>query len=204
MRVTAQQKEVTRQRLVRSAADLFRDRGFAATTTRAIAKKARLASGTMFNYYPTKEELGLELLVEVAEQAHREFLANRRPTGTVEEWLYNLLAVEMRHFQPLRSLVANVVPLALRAVGPADGPTARFRAHHLEQVHAILDHFNLVVDARSTSWQHLYWSLYVGIMAHWSADESPRQEATRTVVDNSIYMFLGLLRASPDNIKVWP
>jgi len=204
MRVTVQQKELTRQRLIRTAGDLFRDRGFAETTTRAIAKKARLASGTMFNYYQTKEELGLELLVDVAGQAHQEFHANRRPTGTVEEWLFSLLTMEMRHYWPLRSLVANVVPLALKFASSEDSPAVKFRDQHLQEVLNILDHFNLAVDAGTTSWRYLYWSQYVGILAHWSTDESPHQEATRTLIDNAIYMFLSLLRASPDNIKVWP
>ena len=51
-----QHKAATRTRIVEAALELFQSRGFAATTTKSIAKKARIAEGTVFNYFPTKED----------------------------------------------------------------------------------------------------------------------------------------------------
>ena len=55
MRVTAQTKQATRNRILQAARRLFADNGYDATTTRDIAKEAGIASGTLFNYFPTKE-----------------------------------------------------------------------------------------------------------------------------------------------------
>lgn len=45
------------QRLIESAIKLFAADGINATSTGSIAKDAGMAAGTLFNYFPTKEEL---------------------------------------------------------------------------------------------------------------------------------------------------
>ena len=48
MRVTAQTKAATRQRILEAAGQLFASKGFDAATTRDIADAAGVASGTLF------------------------------------------------------------------------------------------------------------------------------------------------------------
>src|SRR5437870_13882065 len=52
-----QNKENTRRAILRAALDLFAEKGFYRTTTKAISKKAGIAEGTLFNYFETKEDL---------------------------------------------------------------------------------------------------------------------------------------------------
>lgn len=47
----------TRDRIARAALELFTVRGFAETTTPAIAAKAGVAEGTIYRHFPTKEHL---------------------------------------------------------------------------------------------------------------------------------------------------
>jgi AcrR family transcriptional regulator len=48
-------KVVTKERIYRVALELFRQKGFDATTVEEIAVAAEVAKGTFFNYFPTKE-----------------------------------------------------------------------------------------------------------------------------------------------------
>ena len=48
-------KIATKERLFREALQLFRRKGFAATTVEEVAASAGVAKGTFFNYFPTKE-----------------------------------------------------------------------------------------------------------------------------------------------------
>src|SRR5438045_5595683 len=52
-------KENTRRAILRAALDLFAEKGFYRTTTKAISRKAGIAEGTLFNYFKTKEDLAL-------------------------------------------------------------------------------------------------------------------------------------------------
>src|SRR2546423_13153737 len=50
-------KEQTRQLIADTAWRLFADRGFDRVTVAEIAREAQVAEATVFNYFPTKEDL---------------------------------------------------------------------------------------------------------------------------------------------------
>jgi len=53
--------ELTRQRLIRTALELFTTRGYHDTTTAQIAKKAGIAEGTFYRHFASKQQLVNEL-----------------------------------------------------------------------------------------------------------------------------------------------
>ena len=53
--------DLTRQRLIRAALELFSTRGYHDTTTAQIAKKAGVAEGTIYRHFPGKQQLLNEL-----------------------------------------------------------------------------------------------------------------------------------------------
>lgn len=55
------QADLTRQRLVRAALELFTTQGYHATTTPVIARKAGIAEGTIYRHFPGKQQLLNEL-----------------------------------------------------------------------------------------------------------------------------------------------
>lgn len=58
------------QRIVDAAFELFRTAGYDSTTMDAIAEKAEVSRGTLFNYFPTKDTL----LVPYANELYREYV----------------------------------------------------------------------------------------------------------------------------------
>src|SRR5918994_7068400 len=50
-------KEQTRQLIADTARRLFAERGFESVTVAEVARAANVAEKTVFNYFPTKEEL---------------------------------------------------------------------------------------------------------------------------------------------------
>src|SRR5947207_12451306 len=65
----AQSKQAIRERIVTAALNLFQTKGFDATTTKQFARKARIAEGTVFNYFRTKEDIALYFFEEEVDQA---------------------------------------------------------------------------------------------------------------------------------------
>ena len=63
MGLREQKKQQTRQRIAETAQRMFADQGFDRATVAEIAREAEVAEATVFNYFPTKEDLfysGLE------------------------------------------------------------------------------------------------------------------------------------------------
>src|SRR5215475_11567889 len=92
----ADQKGATRARIVAAALTLFRTRGFDATTTKAISRKARIAEGTVFNYFPTKEDIALYFLAQEVEQAITAVQKNARlRKAPLDEKLFALVEKQL-------------------------------------------------------------------------------------------------------------
>ncbi len=74
-------KGETRRRIFEAAVDLFRTRGFEATTVDDITEKADVGRGTFFNYFPRKEAVLAYLSderLEAAEEQASELLTDPR------------------------------------------------------------------------------------------------------------------------------
>ncbi len=92
-----EQKEKTRELLVRSALEEFSARGIASTTTMDIARKAGVAHGTVFVHFPTRDELLVEVITEYGLQIGREFKLLSRRGGSVREILASHLNIIQRY-----------------------------------------------------------------------------------------------------------
>src|SRR6266566_7607699 len=57
MGLRERKKEQTRQLIAETAWRLFADRGFEQVTVAEVARQAQVAVATVFNYFPTKEDL---------------------------------------------------------------------------------------------------------------------------------------------------
>jgi len=90
-----------RKAIVEAALLLFTEKGFQGTPTSEIAKKAGVATGTLFNYFKTKEELINKLYLEIKEELGRELKADLKSDLLVKEKIrriwYNGVNWALRH-----------------------------------------------------------------------------------------------------------
>ncbi|MFE0023457.1 TetR/AcrR family transcriptional regulator [Amycolatopsis sp. NPDC059021] len=79
--------ELTRQRILTAAAQVFTEHGYAAGTTNRIAERARISIGSLYQYYPNKDAILLELVTRHldAGAAATERLQREEPAGSFEE-----------------------------------------------------------------------------------------------------------------------
>lgn len=202
MRVTAETKTATRQRILEVAQEQFAKQGFDATTTRDIAGAARIAVGTLFNYFPTKEAIVESLLTETYAAVAEKFAqATDQPEPrTLEEELFAHVAVILRKLNPYRKYLPAVLETALSplATNARDGEATSLRVAHLETVVRIVTQHGHQ-DALSTLALQMYWTLFTGVLAFWANDRSPRQEDTLALLDQSLAMFVGWLTSEGDH-----
>lgn len=194
MRITEQAKQESRARILEKAAELFLEKGFEQTTTRDIAVAAGLAAGTMFNYFPSKETLGMSLVTEALHTGIEDFQRRRSGEEGLAEELFLLINAGLRRLRPLRPFLG---PVLERSLSPfprknicQEGETAR--CEHLQSMQQVISRHGFT-EAPDYVAITIYWSLYLGILAFWTNDGSPNQEETQALVDYAVRTFVQVI-----------
>jgi AcrR family transcriptional regulator len=86
--------ELTRQRILAAAAHVFTEHGYAAGTTNRIAERARISIGSLYQYFPNKDAILVELLARHLEEGRSAHAG--RPDAELPESLEELLRVFVR------------------------------------------------------------------------------------------------------------
>jgi len=192
MRITKEAKENNRKKILEVAEQLFTQKGYELTTTRDISMACGMAKGTLFNYFKSKETLAMTLVSRAMESGRKAY--HRRKTGeeSFEEDLFLLIASELRALRPFRKYIGPVLESGMSVFFKACPCEAgeKAREAHLETVAHILT-FHGFESRDSSIIITLYWSLYLGILAYWSRDDSENQAETLTLIDYSVQMFAG-------------
>ncbi|HEX6202177.1 MAG TPA: TetR/AcrR family transcriptional regulator [Thermoanaerobaculia bacterium] len=92
----------THDRLLAAAATLFAERGFGGTSMADIAERVGVRKASLYNYYPSKDELLMELLGRSLTAANDYCLSGLDAPGSVEEraWRYLYGAVRFARENP--------------------------------------------------------------------------------------------------------
>ena len=193
MRITAEEKIATRKRILEAAKSLFRSKGFEQATTRDIAKDVGIATGTMFNYFRSKEAIVVELAAQAMDKGQHSFNSERRAKAKLDEDFFSFISTQLRHMRPLRKYARPLLETVLvpAALPNQDGLAAELRSDLNERILAIFVHHGI---ADPTPIQiSIFWSLYVGVVSFWSHDKSPKQEDSLALLDQSIRMYVDWL-----------
>ena len=198
MRVTAEAKAETRQRILDAARQLFAASGYEASTTRGIADAAGIANGTLFNYFANKEAILASLVAEVAAGIDTDLENRSLREGSLEEELFAFVAAGLRKLKPWRKHLPVLLETVLNPLTMASADDAQaMRLSHLDTVARLAWHHGL--GELSAMALQLYWTLYVGVLGFWARDESPKQENTLALLDSSLAMFTGWLQSENDS-----
>src|SRR3989304_2748951 len=84
------EKEARRQQILDAARELFFRRGFEQTTVEDIAEKTELSKGTIYIYFPSKEEIYISLMLEGSKILHQMLRASAASDASAEEILRRL------------------------------------------------------------------------------------------------------------------
>ena len=195
----ARQKEAVRKRIVDAALTLFQSKGFDQTTTRQIARKAKLAEGTIFNYFETKEDIALhffELEVDHAIATVRTSARLRR--APLEEKLFALIEAQLEFLAPYEKFIGAAFVHALR-------PTSKIafsiqaldlRNRYIAFVQELLQESGSVPSGSVLTWAapSVFWIYYVGILLYWLNDASKGKRHTLALLDRSLKLGVAMLR----------
>ncbi len=197
MRITARAKEENREKILTTAEELFAEKGYEQTTTRDISQACGMAKGTLFNYFNSKETLAMTLIARAMESGRLAYRRRKSGCDTLPEELFLLIAAELRALRPYRSYIGPVLEGALSLFAKTSPcPAGQLaRQAHLQAVQKALARHGFAPQADPAALT-LYWSLYLGILAHWTRDTSKNQTATLSVLDYAVEMFSNTIAGS--------
>jgi AcrR family transcriptional regulator len=198
MRVTAEVKAATRQRILEESQRLFATVGFEACTTRQIAEASEIATGTLFNYFATKEQILAALVAEALASSRHEFAADAASDLSFEEALFTDVARGLRKLKPFRKHLPALLATTLSPLAAAGSEeTDSWRLCHLETVVQLARRHGLA-EPGAVALQ-LYRTLYTGVLMFWARDRSAKQQDTLALLDDSLSMFVAWLQKEPDS-----
>jgi AcrR family transcriptional regulator len=190
MKISKEQQQETRLKLIASAVEIISEKGFRATTMKAIAQKAEVGVATIYNYFPNKdkilyayfEEQYIKLAGQIDEiEGFDEYELNEQIQLLIETSLDNFL--EDREFVLEASYIAVFSPFT------SFNDSRQARTIFLDTAKDI---WNRHIEKRgletplTQDWMLLmFWEYYLGIVAYWLKDESQSFNHTTQLIDKT-------------------
>lgn len=194
--------ELTRQRILESALELFATQGYERTTLREIATKAGCSLGLTYRYFARKEELVLEVYNRLAFELERH--VETLPAGQLADRFYLVLEAHLKRLLPYRDALGALFGSALNprlGIGVLGVGTTEVR----ERVGAA---FLKVVSKSSDApgskqaydLQFVLFGAHLGLILFWLQDQSQGQRLTQEMLvftRDLLALLRPLLRVPP-------
>ena len=196
----AQNKDSIRKRIVRAALDLFQTKGFEATTTKAIARKAGIAEGTVFNYFKTKEDIALHFFEQEVDYAIAAVRGNPRlRRAPLEEKLFTLVQSQLEFLAPYERFIGAAFIQALKPaspLGPFSHRAQELRHRYVGFVQELFEESLPKGRESPLSWMapDAFWIYYLGVLLYWLHDSSSDKQNTLAFLDRSLSIAVSMLK----------
>src|SRR5438128_6737477 len=196
----AQNKASIRKRIVTAALSLFQTKGVDATTTKAIARKAGIADGTVFNYFRTKEDIALHFFEQEVDQAIASVRDNPRlRKAPLEEKLFALVHGQLEFLAPYEKFIGAAF---IHALKPAS-PLGIFSHRAQELRHRYVGFVQELLVESLPKQRHsplaflapeVFWIYYLGALLYWLHDSSPGKADSVAFLDRSLSIGVSVLK----------
>src|SRR5215510_250413 len=194
------QKQRIRDRIVKAALTLFQTKGFDATTTKAIARKAGIAEGTVFNYFKSKEDIALHFFEQEVDHAMAAVRNNPRlRKAPLEEKLFALVHSQLEFLAPHERFIGAAFIHALRPASPLGIFSHRAQELRHRYVGFVQELFTESFPKQRKNpltflAPEIFWIYYLGALLYWLHDSSEGKQNTLAFLDRSLSIGISVLK----------
>lgn len=189
--------ETSRAAILSAALDLFQERGYEATTMRAIADRAGASLGSSYHYFPSKEHLVLEFYRHTHElhaAAIAPLLAREKDLAGRLRGTIRAVVVTCEPFHAVAGSIFSTVANPSSPLNPFGGAARPLR----EEVVALYADVVRGSDARippdiAELLPLTLWLYQMAILYFWIFDRSPGRLRTLEVIDETTELIVRLL-----------
>jgi len=185
-------KEQTKERILKAALELFGNKGFYQTTTKEISQRAKIAEGTLFNYFKSKEDLALYFfeneIQDCMDWYYRDNYIQRAPLA---EKLFGITQRSLDRLAPYEEFIGAVYLRALQPKSKLHLLSLDAQALRVKELKFIRD---ILVEAEENGeippvgdlGAYAVGLIYIGILTYWLNDKSEGKENTMAFLDRSL------------------
>lgn len=187
----------TRNRILASALDLFREGGFERTTMREIATHAQVATGAAYYYFESKDAIVLAFYERAQHELEVTISAALDASTTLEARLRAIIQAKFDYFAPNRKLLgalsAHVDPE--HPLSPFSVSTTSIREQDIARFdRAAMDSSVKLPNNIAPYLARLLWMYQMGLILFWVYDRSPNQARTAALFTQTLKMLLLTLK----------
>ncbi len=180
----------TRRRILEAALDLFRERGFEATTMRDIARACEIALGATYYHFASKEAIVLAFY-ELAKDEMSEPLGEAAKTAkNLQQGLRAALDIKFAYFAPNRKFLGALFPHAADPQDPLSPFSKQNRPIRVADQECfrqlLLSTRTAVPDDLAPFLPDVLWLYQMALILFWIYDRSSGQRRTQTILTKSL------------------
>ena len=159
-----------------------------------------MAEGTVFNYFPTKEDIALHFLEQEVEHAMASVRGNARlRKAPLEEKLFALVQTQLEFLAPHERFIGAAFVQALKPgsrLGLFSPSAQALQFRYLAFVQDLVDDAIRRGEMTAAGWwtPHVFWIYYLGVLLYWLHDTSPGKQQTLAFLDRSLKIGIAVLR----------
>lgn len=193
-------KEKTRQAILRAALELFAQKGFYQTTTKAISHRARIAEGTLFNYFETKEDLALYFFEQEVAAVIGWYERDRRiQHAALPEKLFAVIHHLLERLAPYEDFIGAVYLRALQPSSKLSPLSLQSQAQNLRYlgfVRGILGEAAAAGEIPRVGdlGAYAFGLFQLAVITYWLQDRSAGKEQTLALLDRCLHAATALLK----------
>ena len=191
--------ELTRNTILESALQLFRDKGFEATTMRDVASQAGVALGAAYYYFDSKDALVMGFYERAQEHLAPLLDQSLAKARGLHDRLRAIIQVKLEYFAADRKLMgalsAHVDPH--HPLSPFSEETRNIRDQDIGFFTRALEGGKMhVPEDLKVYLPRVLWLYQMGLILFWLYDSSPKQERTMKLFDKSLAIIVALIKLS--------
>ncbi|MGZ7060332.1 MAG: TetR family transcriptional regulator [Candidatus Angelobacter sp.] len=197
---TTPRAEDTRRKIYEAAMELFREKGFEATTMRDIAAKASVALGGAYYYFSSKDAIVLAFYREMQKSSNRPVLESLAGRKKLKDRIGCVFEKRLQFLEPNRKFCAALfrhAPDRADPLSPFSEETRPIREGAIEHMRIAIEGSDAKVPPDlKLRLPYLLWLYQMALIMFWLYDRSPNQERTQRLTEKSLGLLVNLLRLS--------
>lgn len=182
--------EQTKALILTTALEMLHERGYEATTMRAIAKKAGVSLGNAYHYFASKDHLIQEFYHSTHEDHLRVSLPALQTESSMKARLLSVMRLKIETLEPYHEFAGVLFQTAADPQSPlnpfadASAPVRRESMKLFEQLVGQVK-ARIPNDLRAEL-PYLLWLYHMGIILFWIHDSSRKRARTYRLIDQTV------------------